>query len=118
MKGFSKYRAQLDNKSKSHARTQLLIITGDHLIPLANTTGEYSVYTEFEDNEIMFHVSTLLPYTATNKQQVLKHFSPSQSIHLLHFLCVCGDYFLFFIVAKEEAYWQRYSHNHLSGARQ
>ena len=39
-------------------------------IHLADTTGEYSVYTEFRDTEIMFHVSTLLPYTTSNKQQV------------------------------------------------
>ena len=37
---------------------------------IADTTGEYSIYTEFKDAEIMFHVSTLLPYTASNKQQV------------------------------------------------
>ena len=37
---------------------------------VADTTGEYSIYTEFKDTEIMFHVSTLLPYTPSNKQQV------------------------------------------------
>ena len=37
---------------------------------VADTTGEYSIYTEFKDAEIMFHVSTLLPYTPSNKQQV------------------------------------------------
>jgi len=52
MRGFTKYRAQLDNKT--------------------DTTGEYSVFTEFRDAEIMFHVSTLLPYTSSNKQQLLR----------------------------------------------
>ena len=33
-------------------------------------TGKESVYTEFEGNEIMFHVSTLLPYTDNDHQQV------------------------------------------------
>ena len=40
------------------------------VVCLADTTGEYSVYTEYENNEIMFHVSTLLPFTPVNKQQV------------------------------------------------
>jgi hypothetical protein len=35
-----------------------------------DSTGLYSVYTEHESNEIMFHVSTLLPYTANNRQQL------------------------------------------------
>ena len=34
------------------------------------TTGEYSLYTQFLGNEIMFHVSVLLPFSETNKQQV------------------------------------------------
>ena len=51
MKGFTKYRAQLDNKT--------------------DTTGAYSVYTEHQGAEIMFHVSTYLPHTPSNSQQVL-----------------------------------------------
>ena len=30
----------------------------------------YSLYTEFHNYEIMFHVSTMLPYTPNNRQQV------------------------------------------------
>jgi len=52
LKGFDKYRAGLDNKT--------------------DTTGLYSVYTTFNDLEIMFHVSTLLPYSPNNKQQLLR----------------------------------------------
>jgi len=33
-------------------------------------TGRYSVYTIYEGHEIMFHVSTLLPYSKDNRQQV------------------------------------------------
>lgn len=33
-------------------------------------TGKYSVYTLYEGHEIMFHVSTLLPYSKDNRQQV------------------------------------------------
>ena len=40
--------------------------------PAADTTGECSVYTGFKDTEVMFHVSTLLPHTASNKQQLLR----------------------------------------------
>lgn len=42
---------------------------------LADSTGEYSVYTEFRDAEVMFHISTLLPFTPTNKQQVNREIS-------------------------------------------
>lgn len=36
----------------------------------ADTTGENSIYTIYEGHEIMFHVSTLLPYTKDSKQQL------------------------------------------------
>ncbi|XP_059811252.1 signal-induced proliferation-associated 1-like protein 2 isoform X2 [Hypanus sabinus] len=52
LKGFEKYRAQLDNKTDS--------------------TGTHSLYTTYQDYEIMFHVSTMLPYTANNSQQLLR----------------------------------------------
>ncbi|XP_075388206.1 signal-induced proliferation-associated 1-like protein 2 isoform X2 [Tenrec ecaudatus] len=52
LKGFSKYRAQLDNKTDS--------------------TGTHSLYTTYKDYELMFHVSTLLPYMPNNKQQLLR----------------------------------------------
>ncbi|XP_055042338.1 signal-induced proliferation-associated 1-like protein 1 isoform X2 [Misgurnus anguillicaudatus] len=52
LKGFSKYRAQLDTKTDS--------------------TGTHSLYTTFKDYEVMFHVSTMLPYTPNNKQQLLR----------------------------------------------
>uniref|UniRef100_A0A915IG29 Rap-GAP domain-containing protein n=1 Tax=Romanomermis culicivorax TaxID=13658 RepID=A0A915IG29_ROMCU len=35
-----------------------------------NSTGTHSFYTNFQDYEIMFHVSTLLPYSKGNKQQL------------------------------------------------
>ncbi|XP_074662268.1 signal-induced proliferation-associated 1-like protein 2 [Tubulanus polymorphus] len=52
LKGFDKYRAGLDNKTDS--------------------TGNHSVFTTFKDYEIMFHISTMLPYTPNNKQQLLR----------------------------------------------
>lgn len=36
----------------------------------ADSTGTHSLYTRYQDYEIMFHVSTMLPYTANNTQQV------------------------------------------------
>ncbi|KAG8292577.1 GTPase-activating Rap/Ran-GAP domain-like protein 3 [Homalodisca vitripennis] len=50
LKGWDKYRGGLDVK-------------GD-------MTGRHSVYTIYEGHEIMFHVSTLLPYSKDNRQQV------------------------------------------------
>ncbi|KAM8933577.1 GTPase-activating Rap/Ran-GAP domain-like protein 3 isoform 2-T2 [Pelodytes ibericus] len=35
-----------------------------------DTTGIHSVYTVYQGHEIMFHVSTMLPYSKDNKQQV------------------------------------------------
>ncbi|MEE6475300.1 hypothetical protein FKM82_010693 [Ascaphus truei] len=49
LKGFNKYRAQLDNKTDS--------------------TGTHSLYTTYKDYELMFHVSTMLPYMPSNRQQ-------------------------------------------------
>lgn len=40
------------------------------VFPAADSTGTHSLYTTYKDYEIMFHVSTLLPYTPNNKQQV------------------------------------------------
>ncbi|KAM4692839.1 signal-induced proliferation-associated 1-like protein 2 isoform 2-T2 [Discoglossus pictus] len=52
LKGFSKYRAQLDNKTDS--------------------TGTHSLYTTYKDYELMFHVSSMLPYMPSNRQQLLR----------------------------------------------
>ncbi len=40
------------------------------LPPPDDSTGLYSVYTEHSGNEVMFHVSTLLPFTPNNRQQL------------------------------------------------
>ena len=50
LRGFDKYRAGLDNNN--------------------DLTGTHSVYTKFADNEIMFHVSTLLPFEEFDSQKV------------------------------------------------
>ncbi|XP_017693917.1 PREDICTED: GTPase-activating Rap/Ran-GAP domain-like protein 3 isoform X1 [Lepidothrix coronata] len=50
LKGWTGYRGGLDTKN--------------------DTTGTCSIYTIFQGHEIMFHVSTMLPYSRENKQQV------------------------------------------------
>ncbi|XP_049339710.1 signal-induced proliferation-associated 1-like protein 3 isoform X2 [Astyanax mexicanus] len=52
LRGFSKYAAQLDTKTDS--------------------TGTHSLYTTYQGYEIMFHVSTMLPYMPNNPQQLLR----------------------------------------------
>lgn len=54
LRGFENFRGGLDNVS--------------------DTTGTHSVYTQFKDKQIMFHVSTLLPYSQNDKQQVCSIF--------------------------------------------
>jgi len=50
LKNWNKFRGGLDNKN--------------------NATGEFSVYTEFTNIEIMFHVSTMLPFQPEDIQKV------------------------------------------------
>ncbi|XP_068441106.1 signal-induced proliferation-associated 1-like protein 3 isoform X2 [Clinocottus analis] len=52
LKGFTKYAAQLDTKTDS--------------------TGTQSLYTSYQGYEVMFHVSTMLPYMPSNPQQLLR----------------------------------------------
>uniref|UniRef100_A0A8C4DCH0 Signal-induced proliferation-associated 1 like 3 n=1 Tax=Dicentrarchus labrax TaxID=13489 RepID=A0A8C4DCH0_DICLA len=52
LKGFTKYAAQLDVKTDS--------------------TGTHSLYTTYQGYEVMFHVSTMLPYMPNNPQQLLR----------------------------------------------
>lgn len=52
LKGFQNYKAGLDTKTDS--------------------TGTHSVYATYCNCEVMFHVSTMLPYTPNNRQQLLR----------------------------------------------
>lgn len=47
-----------------------LVANPDILDLAADCTGTHSLYTTYKDYEIMFHVSTMLPYTPNNRQQV------------------------------------------------
>lgn len=55
LKGFEKYRGGLDT--------------------VHDLTGSHSIYTNWRNIEIMFHVSTLLPYEKHDPQKVSFHFS-------------------------------------------
>ncbi|XP_061208667.1 GTPase-activating Rap/Ran-GAP domain-like protein 3 isoform X6 [Neopsephotus bourkii] len=57
LKGWTGYRGGLDTKN--------------------DTTGIFSIYTVFQGHEIMFHVSTMLPYSRENKQQEGEESSPA-----------------------------------------
>jgi len=48
LKGFPKYRGDLDTKDDLH--------------------GEYSYYTKYENHEIMFNIAPLIPSTKANRQ--------------------------------------------------
>ncbi|XP_055644426.1 signal-induced proliferation-associated 1-like protein 2 isoform X2 [Toxorhynchites rutilus septentrionalis] len=52
LKGFEHYKAGLDNKTDS--------------------TGTHSLYAAHQECEVMFHVSTMLPFTPNNRQQLLR----------------------------------------------
>uniref|UniRef100_A0A8U7NUF0 Signal-induced proliferation-associated 1 n=1 Tax=Corvus moneduloides TaxID=1196302 RepID=A0A8U7NUF0_CORMO len=52
LRGFDGYRAQLDTRTDS--------------------TGTHSLYTTYHGYEVMFHVSTMLPFTPRNSQQLLR----------------------------------------------
>uniref|UniRef100_A0A803Y9D2 GTPase activating Rap/RanGAP domain like 3 n=1 Tax=Meleagris gallopavo TaxID=9103 RepID=A0A803Y9D2_MELGA len=45
-------------------------LTDDEMFSNDDTTGTFSIYTVYQGHEIMFHVSTMLPYSRENKQQV------------------------------------------------
>ena len=38
---------------------------------VGDTTGTESIYTVYEGHEVMFHVSSFLPHSEDNRQQVL-----------------------------------------------
>ncbi|XP_072776316.1 signal-induced proliferation-associated protein 1 [Taeniopygia guttata] len=52
LRGFGGYRAQLDTRTDS--------------------TGTHSLYATYHGHEVMFHVSTMLPFTPRNPQQLLR----------------------------------------------
>jgi hypothetical protein len=79
LKGWQDYRGGLDNIGSlllffvsslfSHVAAVVFNHTAINTL-LGDTTGTHSVYTKWRDYEIMFHVSTLLPFSFDNPQQL------------------------------------------------
>ncbi|XP_076091518.1 GTPase-activating Rap/Ran-GAP domain-like protein 3 isoform X2 [Mytilus galloprovincialis] len=68
LKGWDKFKGGLDVK--------------------ADSTGTESVYTVYEGHEIMFHVSTMLPHSKENKQQVeRKRHIGNDIVNILFYEC-------------------------------
>ncbi|RDD39906.1 GTPase-activating Rap/Ran-GAP domain-like protein 3 [Trichoplax sp. H2] len=56
-----------------------------------NTTGENSYYTVHEGREIMFHVSTMLPYEPTDRQQIERKRHIGNDIVVIIFQDIDGE---------------------------
>ncbi len=78
---WTKFRAGLDVRSTPHqtrrdathphTHTQhRLTHLVHHFGRAGGTTGEEGLYIKWNNNEIMYHVSTMLPYNPKDKQQV------------------------------------------------
>lgn len=87
LQGWAGYRGGLDTKSKNTTcsvasyQHQLMVKRLEMcwfltslfclwFVPSDDTTGMKSIYTVYQGHELMFHVSTMLPYSKDNKQQV------------------------------------------------
>ncbi|KAF3849304.1 hypothetical protein F7725_015801 [Dissostichus mawsoni] len=84
LQGWAGYRGGLDTKSKrplnnyiikkynafSICQTLIVCFCFGPFSPADDTTGMNSIYTVYQGHELMFHVSTMLPYSKENKQQV------------------------------------------------
>lgn len=66
LEGFEKFRGGLDVKS--------------------NSTGTHTYYTQFRESEIIFHVSTLLPFDQANEQQLERKRHIGNDVVLIVFL--------------------------------
>lgn len=69
LNGWTNFRAGLDVRSRVHAEQAMPFISLQHLCT-GGTTGEEGLYIKWNNNEIMYHVSTMLPYNPKDKQQV------------------------------------------------
>ena len=75
LKGHAGHNGGLDKRSERRHlfESEIWIVFDDpFFLTLDDTTGTHSVYTKWRDMEVMFHVSTLLPYSTSpdDKQQV------------------------------------------------
>ena len=66
---------------------------------LGDTTGKESIYTVVEGHEIMFHISTMLPFSKDNKQQV-SIYVQTYKVYLMLY-----KYFLWNIILDQFVYF-------------
>jgi len=99
LKGWSKYRGGLDVKT--------------------NTTGTNSIYTEHRGYEIMFHVSTMLPFQPDDLQRVERKRHLGNDVVVLVFkegntpfdpLCLTTHFNHVFIVVQKETTLTKFTH--------
>lgn len=88
----SERRRETDGSSSNTMGPHIVVL----FFPLpADSTGTHSLYTAYKDYELMFHVSTMLPYTPNNKQQVRSQLGPRPEDHR-------GEYHIHIILGNEE----------------
>lgn len=68
--GWGHGSSRLQVEMASSSRFAFLSLCVPDSLATADSTGTHSLYTTYQDHEIMFHVSTMLPYTPNNQQQV------------------------------------------------
>jgi len=54
-----------------YAESSFIIKNTSLIIRTENGTGTHSIFAEYEDSEIMFHVSTLLPSASNDTEKVI-----------------------------------------------
>lgn len=65
--------AEVSTQRVREFRVYISVATNEHFAAVFSaddTTGIKSIYTVYQGHELMFHVSTMLPYSKENKQQV------------------------------------------------
>lgn len=106
LKGFKEYRGGLDTEKDS--------------------TGKYSIYTKWKDYEIMFHVSTLLPFSTDNPQQLERKRHLGNDIVVLVFKegntpympnTISSDYNHVIIVVQPELYGDKVKYRMSTGSK-
>jgi hypothetical protein len=69
LKGFDGYRGGHDTRGDTTGRARSGQFTSD---TVRIHPGTHSIYTTHQQHSIMFHVSTMMPYTPSNRQQLAR----------------------------------------------
>lgn len=57
-------------KVRDHTRHTTTVLNTHVIYNIGDRSGKHSIFTQFSDYEIMFHVSTLLPFEESDPQQI------------------------------------------------